>query len=428
MQLVVLPRFIKPSVKSVGRPARKKMAKSPLVGDAFLFATLFGSHFLALFVKPSRYRWLMFLPICAIVMYLMISTNRGDSTPVRGSSIASVALPILFSASDYILLTDVQRELRRNGQKVSPDRKGWWARLEWAFALFSSPRGIGWEHEPRHAIRPLPPSLCVSRCAFIKTQVIRCAVYAALLNLLRWHDRWNPCYAKDGPSITAFGWMWRSFSMFSWTLQTYIQIDRLYWVLGLLSVSVGLSAPGEWPYFFGDLRDAYTVRRFWGRTWHQLLRRLLISHAKWVAQDLLRLKPRAQQSVYVQLVTGFFISGLIHSGIDYALYGRRTFCWWVCRTMGQCGISGNGGEGGGGAMSFFLLQPVAIIGEDAVIRFANSLPGVSRWRRHWHLLGYLWVLTWFTYCMPMWLDPLIRSGMVESNLGRGIDRTNLIFW
>lgn len=266
------------------------MVTTPLVWDVFLLVTLFGLHFLALFVKPSPYRPLIFLPICSIVTYLMLSTNRGDSTPVRGSSIASVALPILFSASDYIFLTDAQRVLRRKGQKVPADEMEWRARLQWAFALFSSPRGIGWEHESRHIIRPLPPSVCACRPSFFKAQVIRLVVYAVLLDVLRWHDRWNPCYAKDGPSITAFGWMWRCFSMFSWSIQTYIQIDRLYWVLGLLSVSAGLSSPGEWPYFFGDLWDAYTVRRFWGsvavllfpvlctlnfihsRTWHQLLR------------------------------------------------------------------------------------------------------------------------------------------------------------
>ena len=157
---------------------------------------------------------------------------------------------------------------------------------------------------------------------------------------------------------------------------------------------------------------------------------LLTSHAKWVAQGVLRLKPGTRRAIYVQLATGFFISGLIHSGIDYALYGRRTFCWWVCQLAGQCGRTGDGLEGGGGAMSFFLLQPVAIIAEDAVIRFANRFPAVvrsrSRWRRQWHFLGYLWVLTWFTYCMPMWLDPLIRSGMVESNSGRWIDRRNFV--
>jgi hypothetical protein len=263
-----------------------------LVWDVFLFIALFGLHFLALFLKPSPYRPLIFLPICSIVTYLMRSTNRGDSTPLRGSSIASVALPILFSASNYVFLTDAQRVLRRKGQKVPAFKMEWRARLEWAFALFCSPRGIGWEHESRHIIRPLHPSVCASRWSFVKTQVIRLVVYAAMLDLLRWHDRWNPCYAKDGPSITAFGWMWRCFSMFSWSIQTYIQIDRLYWVLGSLSVLVGLSTPGEWPYFFGDLWDAYTVRRFWGsvviflfrhvpyltsfdicsRTWHQLLR------------------------------------------------------------------------------------------------------------------------------------------------------------
>ncbi|KAK2461012.1 hypothetical protein APHAL10511_006953 [Amanita phalloides] len=212
------------------------MVKNTLPWDVLMFVALFGLHLLALFVKPTPYRSLIFLPICAIVTYLMLSTNKGDSTPLRGSSIASVALPILFSASDFIFLTDVQRQLRRKGQTVPAEKLEWKARLCWAFALFSSPRGIGWEHEPRHVIRPLPASVCASRWSFVKAQMLRLVVYAALLDILRWHDCWNPCYAKDGPSITAFGWMWRGFSMFSWSIQTYIQIDRLYWVLGSLSV------------------------------------------------------------------------------------------------------------------------------------------------------------------------------------------------
>ncbi|KAF8626962.1 hypothetical protein AX15_004616 [Amanita polypyramis BW_CC] len=405
------------------------MVHSPLVWDVLLFATLFGLHFLALFVKPSPYRPLIFLPISAIVTYLMHSTNRGDSSPQRASTIASVALPILFSASDSILLTDVQKKLRRKGQKYPADRMEWRARLRWAFSLLSSPRGVGWEHESSHAILPLPPSVRASRWAFVKAQALRLVAYAALLDILRWHDRWNPCYAKNGPSITAFGWTWRCFSMFSWPIQTYIQIDRLYWALASISVLLGLSTPGEWPLFFGDLFDAYTVQRFWGRTWHQLLRRMLTSHAKWVAQDVLRLKPGTWRALCIQLFTGFFVSGLIHGGIDYALYGRRAFC----HMTGSWGRSSPGIDGGGGgAMSFFLLQPVAIIVENVVIQCANTFPVIvrsrSRWRRWWHLLGYLWVLAWFTYCMPMWLDPLIRSGMVESNSGHWIDRRNLFLW
>ncbi|KIL63504.1 hypothetical protein M378DRAFT_12091 [Amanita muscaria Koide BX008] len=405
--------------------------KPSVVVDMLLFATLFGLYFLALFVKPSPYRRLIFIPIAAVVAYMMMSTRGADSLPGRGSTIASITMPLLFSASDFILLTEVQRELRRKGQTVRADRMEWRARLGWAFGLFSSPRGIGWKSlGSEHANR----SASNTRWTFVKRQIIKLVVYGIVLDLLRWHDRWNPCYAKDGPSITAFGWAWRSFNMFSWVIQVYIQIDRLYRVVGTLSVLARLSSPEEWPSFFGDLRDAYTVRRFWGRTWHQLLRRILMSHARFVANQGLGLKRGTRKDALVQLYTAFFISGLIHSGIDYSLYGWKTVsrCVW-CLSGGSSTGSGHGGDGvggsggGGGAMSFFLRQPVAIILEEAVIEFANkAFPDVVRSRSRtrrlwWRVLGYLWVLTWFTYCLPMWLDLLIKSGMFEFDFATGYE-------
>ena len=27
----------------------------------------------------------------------------------------------------------------------------------------------------------------------------------------------------------------------------------------------------DWPPIFGDFRDSFTVRHFWGRSWHQLI-------------------------------------------------------------------------------------------------------------------------------------------------------------
>ena len=236
----------------------------PVVWDLFLFTTLFVLYFLALFVKPTSYRRVIFVLAAGLVAYLMRSTRRADSTPLRGSTIASVTVPVLFAMSDFVFLTEAQRELRRKGQKVRADRMKWRSRLGWAFALFSSPRGVGWEHEPSHVIGPLPRSISKTRWSFIKAQVIRLGVYAVMLELLRCHDHWNPCYAKDGPSIMAFGWMWRAFSMSSWAMQTYIQIDRLYWIVGMVSVLAGVTSPEEWPLFFGGLWDAYTVGRFWG--------------------------------------------------------------------------------------------------------------------------------------------------------------------
>lgn len=45
---------------------------------------------------------------------------------------------------------------------------------------------------------------------------------------------------------------------------TYLRVNGLYCLAGLLAVGSGLSTPELWPLAFGPLRDSYTVRKFWG--------------------------------------------------------------------------------------------------------------------------------------------------------------------
>ncbi len=66
------------------------------------------------------------------------------------------------------------------------------------------------------------------------------------------------------------------------------------------------------------------------------------------------------------------------------------------------------------ALSFFLLQVVGITIEIMVINVAKWLSI----RRSWHYVGYVWVIVWFTYTIPDWMDPLHRAGFASiSNFG-----------
>ncbi|KAF8205964.1 hypothetical protein K438DRAFT_1963744 [Mycena galopus ATCC 62051] len=70
----------------------------------------------------------------------------------------------LIMASDYILLTDIQRDLRQVPDPVdtrspritfpSTEKAPLGTRFKWALQLFFSPRGVGWAHEPRFAQTP----------------------------------------------------------------------------------------------------------------------------------------------------------------------------------------------------------------------------------------------------------------------------------
>ena len=108
-----------------------------------------------------------------------------------------------------------------------------------------------------------------------------------------------------------------------------------------------------------------------------------------MAYDVLHLKKGTKASFYVQIYTAFAISAIMHAASDYFLLG-------------------NWSEGG--ALRFFLLQAVGITIETTVIDIAKWLSV----RGSWHYIGYVWVIMWFTYTIPGWMDPLYRAGFAST--------------
>jgi hypothetical protein len=67
----------------------------------------------------------------------------------------------------------------------------------------------------------------------------------------------------------------------------------------------------------------------------------------------------------------------------------------------------------GRSLTFFMLQPLGIVVEAAVIVVFRRM-GVQV---HWmisRVVGYVWVVLWFSYTLPVMLEPLLRVGFFES--------------
>jgi hypothetical protein len=96
---------------------------------------------------------------------------------------------------------------------------------------------------------------------------------------------------------------------------------------------------------------------------------------------------------YFKLFTTFFLSGLIHATGEYLL-------------------SQSSSEGK--AIQFFLLQAVGITFEDALIASASRL-GYRKANAFFKLIGFIWVFMWFTFFLPMWLDPQLHAGMMYND-------------
>ena len=139
--------------------------------------------------------------------------------------------------------------------------------------------------------------------------------------------------------------------------------------------------------------------------WHQMLRRVCMSNPSQftpltLSQILLRhttaltnmlgIRSKWAQSV-ITLYVAFLVSGLIHLVGDYALLRD-----WHARN----------------SIHFFMLQALAISFESTVFRVLRLVgvtipPFISR------LVGYVWVLCWFTLTLPIWLEPIVRDGFLE---------------
>lgn len=119
-----------------------------------------------------------------------------------------------------------------------------------------------------------------------------------------------------------------------------------------------------------------------------------------VLAETLKLPAKGILNTYFKLFGSFLISGLIHYGADYTLFHN-----WS-------GIS----------VQFFLLQAVAITCEDSVIFLAGRF-GANKRTITSTLVGYVWVISWFAFSLPIWLDPIIHAGVMEE---AGILKVSLI--
>jgi len=354
---------------------------------------------LGLIVKPSPYRRLLFLPIPPLTAYVLLSTTGAFITDYF---LGLSWLPLFWFASDYILLTEVQRTLRQranrtttNGVDVDKEQSietaSIWRRTRWAVALLLSPRGVGWAHEPTTVLPARAPA-GTSRAAFVVQSLRRALMFFIIHDACNLHVRWNPMFHADGPGWRADGLAWRAVVVMSWGLGAYTSLLLRGTLLGAVCVACGVSEPEEWPPLLGPLGEAYTIRKFWGRVWHQIIRRFVTTHGKFLAHRVLKLRPGTNPSAYVQLYTAFAISAALH----YAAETMALRSWH------------------GGALVFFMLQACAITLEDFLI-FVGWSAGI-RGGFAMRMVGYAWVCAWFTVTLPVWEEPLVSAGLMHEGL------------
>ncbi|KAL0958252.1 hypothetical protein HGRIS_000405 [Hohenbuehelia grisea] len=348
------------------------------------------SHLLlivALAVRPSPRRWLFFLPILFGALYTIFFTTSANAT--TDYVMGGMAFGLLVKSSDFILLTDVQRELRRKDQPSLPFTYSLPRRLRWAIDLFFSARLVGWNAERPSVLPPQPRQK--TRSSFVIYQLWRVFLELMIYDLA---GLWN----QYGPSFHIYHIIHPIFNVPDFVLPTAIGLSAQHRLYSIICVATGRWKPDDFPSWYGSWRDAYTLRKFWGQVQTQpnlaaiqLTYNTIVDHGTKECAAVLGLKAGGNPSAYVQLYTAFLISGLIHYACD-----RMALRNWS-----------------GGALQFFMGQAVAIHVEDIVLAIAQRL-GVKE-RPAWRVLGYTWVWAWFAWRIPTWQGLILAMGYQEDS-------------
>ncbi|MCJ1344594.1 hypothetical protein MMC31_002797 [Peltigera leucophlebia] len=149
-------------------------------------------------------------------------------------------------------------------------------------------------------------------------------------------------------------------------------------ILAFLFVGIGLDEPDDWPPLYGSPGQMYTIRRFWGKFWHRLVRRTYLSWGALFSQKLLRLRRHSTLDRFVTSFTVFFLSGVVHALVTWQIGF-------------SCGYSED--------IAWFCLNFAALMAEEGVqwliIRLFGTWNGnVSK------IAGFLWVFAFFFWSLP----------------------------
>ncbi|KAI6044280.1 hypothetical protein EDC04DRAFT_2561741 [Pisolithus marmoratus] len=300
----------------------------------------------------------------------------------------------------FLLLTRPLEEYRHETDKVPAYQLPYIKRFFWLMSI--SPRGIGWSFKANHSVPPLEP-YHLTRRAFVLSQSYRVLVYFFLLEAVQLYFRCNPVFSSE-ESLLSQGYFLGWINITVLLCRIYAENNWIYSLVAVIAVGTTLHEPRSWPAPSGQWKDAYTIRRFWGRTWHQFHRHSKCrpwDNASSSDSSVVKVKEREPWvKSYIRLCNAFLCSAFMHT----------------------CGDVVNHSNVIGFSTLFFLLQPVGVLIEDAVMEGGKRI-GLRR--RGWmKVVGYLWVFLWISYSTRFWTQGL-KNAMHSAYPGDEVKVTTL---
>ncbi|KAJ6119514.1 toxin biosynthesis protein Tri7-like protein [Penicillium sp. IBT 18751x] len=342
--------------------------------------------------KGHPLRWLNVLILIVLVVihgkYIhLISMSTPDDVMQRISP-----LPVLLHT--IVLLKGIDyRDLQ--AQHKPKDQGSRMANIWAALRVTMDYSAVGTRWQVRN-VPKMPAWLGTSptRTRFLMRQMAVASWQYLALDLLQRMIRedefiWNEIIAVllEPTTTTKHSWLLEAaINIVTWFLIARLSLDIKWRATSIIAVGLGISEPASWPPMFGSSLEAYTIRNFWGKYWHQQLRWPLTATSSFLLRNILHLPRPSILERYSNIFLSFLLSGFIHLA---AQYKGSTF-------------------EKPGAVEFFTSFALGIIIEDGVQELWSRLvPSPSNGNRRdtskdkntavWKkLVGYVWVTGWLT--------------------------------
>lgn len=109
----------------------------------------------------------------------------------------------------------------------------------------------------------------------------------------------------------------RSVYALHWAWLTYVILTVVHSLLAVFFVSVlRVDRPQEWPSLFGNPSEAFTIRRFWSRFWHQINTPSLLAYGKMLSRKVLRMDQGSGVEKTFLAAWVFGVSVVIHALVE----------------------------------------------------------------------------------------------------------------
>ncbi|ETS03187.1 hypothetical protein M419DRAFT_76233 [Trichoderma reesei RUT C-30] len=258
------------------------------------------------------------------------------------------------------------------GVRESPLQFGFWRKAKWSADLWFSWRGVGWNWE----VSSIPRS---GREMTTRKRWLVIEIAAAVANFAaqkvtidhvfcRYYPPSNTVEAFTSLSLVQRLWISIIHLALGWLF-----LDNVNRIIAIVAVAARLSPPGTCPPSFGSLTDCYTVRNFWGKTWHQTFKWNFNRTGELAARGI-GAKNGSLLRRYTKLHIAFLMSGVQHY-IATLFVPSPAWAWAMCGQM--------------------VMYAIIITVEDAIKALGVHIGIKPSFLTY--LAGYLWCTFWVPF-------------------------------